>query len=299
MKILVTGGSGFIGSHIAEKLSKKGHDITIIDNKKTKWILEDKIKFIKGDIRDLEEIEEITKNVDYIFHEAALVSVVESIEKPSDTFGVNLIGTLNILDAALKNNVEKVIFASSCAIYGNTLNLPTPEGEIPNPRSPYAISKLSAEYLMKMFYEEYGLRTTSLRYFNVYGPRQDYSSPYSAVIPIFIKRALNDDPLIIHGDGLQTRDFIFIDDVVCANEIVMRNGDGEIFNVGSGESISINDLAEIIIEITNSNSKIIHDEPRKGEVRHSCSDISKFRKIGFSPQFTLKKGLTKLISSFK
>ena len=294
MKTLITGGAGFIGLHLAEKLSMEGYEVVILDNKKPKWKIPNRIKFIKGDVRDIELVKRVCKDVDYIFHKAAIISVVESIKRWKDVIDVNLIGTVNILESALKNDVEKVIFASSSAVYGDTQPLPQKEILPPNPKSPYGISKLSGEYFMKMFYEEYGLKTTSLRYFNVYGPRQDH-----AVIPVFIKRALSNQPLIIYGDGSQMRDFIFVEDVIRANELVMERGDGEVYNVGSGKAISIEDLAKKIIKLTQSKSRIVHVERREGDIRYSCADISKIKKLGFEPKVDLEKGLSITIEWFK
>jgi UDP-glucose 4-epimerase len=300
MNIVVTGGSGFIGQHIAEKLASEGNKITVIDKRKNKWpFLHKNIHLVEENIRNYKKINTHFKNVDYVFHQAALVSVPESIKKPNETIDDNIKGTVNILKASQENNVKKVIFASSCAIYGSNTKIPLEEKDEAFPLSPYAISKLTAEYFLKMYNEESKVKTTSLRYFNVYGPRQDYSSQYSAVIPIFINNALKNKDIIIYGDGDQTRDFIYVEDIVRANKLVMNKGDGKSFNVGFGEKISINDLAIKIIELTGSDSKIIHKKGREGEIKHSLADISKISKIGFKPKVGLEEGLGKLISFFK
>ena len=296
MKILITGGAGFIGSHIAERMMKKGHQVVVFDNlyQKSKWQMPNNIEFIQDDVRNIEALEMASKDVDYIFHQAALISGVESFEKPEETIEVNAGGTLNVLTVALKNNVKKVLFASSCAVYGDNL-APHKEDTALNPKSPYAISKMNAEISLMMYFKKHGLKTSSLRYFNVYGPRQDSDSAYAAVIPIFIKNALNDKPLIIYGDGLQTRDFISVHDVVSANELLMEKGDGKIFNIASGIETNLNDLAEMIINLTGSNSTIIHEKVRDKDIYKSKANISKIKDNGFEPKINLEQGLKALI----
>jgi len=299
-RILVTGGSGFIGQHIAEMFASEEHEVIVIDKRKNTWpFLYNNILLVKEDIRNYDQIKNYFEDVDYIFHEAALVSVPDGMKKPNLTIDNNINGTVNILKAAVEKNVKKIIFASSCAIYGMNDKIPLNENGKAYPLSPYAISKLSAEYFLKMYNDEFGIRTTSLRYFNVYGPRQDYSSQYSAVMPIFVNNALQDKDLIVYGDGSQTRDFVYIDDVVKANKMVMNHGDGEIFNVGFGEKASISELAKEIIELTNSDSKVIYKQARYGEVKHSLADNTKIYQIGFKPETDLKEGLKKLITFFQ
>lgn len=310
MKCLVTGGAGFIGSHIVRYLIDSGFEVVCLDNFDPTYAIEtkkaniapflgsDNFEFIEGDILDMELMKNITEDVDYIFHEAALVSVVESMNDPQRTIEINTIGSVNILDAARRNDVKKVVFASSAAVYGDSPDPMKKEDMVPYPKSPYAISKLDCEYAARIYYEEYGLKTTSLRYFNVYGPGQDVTSPYAAVMPIFIKKALINEDIVIYGDGHQTRDFIFVKDVVRANELVMSKGNGMIFNVASGVVISINELANKIIKLTGSDSSIIHREPRKGDIKHSHADISKLRNIGFKTGFDLEKGLEETIEWF-
>lgn len=311
MKYLVTGGAGFIGSHIIQHLLCCGHEVVCLDNfdplydiaiKKANiapFIKHTNFELVDGDIRNKELLKKLAIDIDYILHEAALVSVIESMRNPVKTIEVNTIGTLNVLTAALAGNVKKTIIASSSAVYGDSPVLPKKENIVPAPKSPYVISKLDCEYAAKIFYEEYGLKTTSLRYFNVYGPRQDPTSPYAAVIPIFIRKSLRNENIPIYGDGLQTRDFIFVKDVVHANELVISKGDGRVFNVASGKAISVNELAELIIKQTNSNSKIIYKEPRAGDIKHSVADITGIKKIGFKPRFGLKDGLKDTIEWFK
>jgi UDP-glucose 4-epimerase len=310
MKCLVTGGAGFIGSHIVQHLLDSDQEVVCLDNFDPTYSIETKkanianffanenFEFVKGDILDRELVKKITVDIDYIFHEAALVSVVESMNDPQKTIEINTIGTLNILEAGRMNNIRKIVLASSAAVYGDSPILRKKEDLIPIPKSPYAISKLDCEYASRIYYEEYGLKTTSLRYFNVYGPRQDVTSPYAAVMPIFIKKALRNEDLIIYGDGLQTRDFIFVKDVAHANEWVMSKGDGMTFNVASGSATSIKELADKIIELTGSNSNIMHKEPRKGDIKHSLADISKIKNIGFKTGFDIEKGLGETVEWF-
>ena len=279
MKVLVTGGAGFIGSHIAEYFAETGHSVRILDNLTTGFSRNipqhRNVEFIQGDICDPSSIEKAISGMDYVFNEAALVSVPLSCEKPVEAFRINTLGTLNVLQACVREGIEKFVTASSAAVYGNNPILPKSEGMYPEPASPYAISKLDGEYLARMFYEEHGLRTTCLRYFNVYGPRQDPKSPYAAVIPIFLERAKAGKDLVIYGDGLQSRDFVHVKDVVRANVAALEHGDGQVFNVAMGKSVTVLELAEKIIELTGSSSKIIHAGSRAGDVKDSRADVSK------------------------
>lgn len=311
MKCLVTGGAGFIGSHIIHHLFGKGHEIVCLDNFDPTYDIRTKKKniapffnnphfeLVEGDVRDPELVKNTVMDIDYIFHEAALVSVVESMKDPVKTIQINTIGTLNVLEAAAFANVKKVVLASSAAVYGNSPELPKKETMIPVPRSIYAISKLDCEYAARIYYEEHGLKTTSLRYFNVFGPRQDPTSPYAAAIPIFIKRALKNEKILIYGDGMQTRDFVFVSDVVQANELAMSKGEGKIFNVANGTATSINEIAEQIIKQTDSRSLISYEKERIGDIKHSIADISEIRKIGFKPEFSMNEGIGKTIEWYR
>ncbi|ALM75212.1 SDR family oxidoreductase [Thermococcus barophilus] len=298
--IVVTGGAGFIGSHIAEELTKD-NDVIVIDNLYSGKVenVPENVKFIQADIRDYESIAEIISQADYVFHEAALVSVVESVEKPILTEEINVLGTLNILKA-LSEGHGKLIFASSAAVYGDNQKLPLKEDEKPKPLSPYGVTKVSGEYYCRVFYELYGVPTVTLRYFNVFGERQGYNQ-YAGVISIFINRALKNEPLIIFGDGKQTRDFIYVKDVVKANILVAEKekANGEVFNVARGERTTILELAMKIIDATNSSSSIIFDKPRPGDIKHSQADISKIKKLGFKPDYSLKEGLLRMIEWYR
>ena len=227
-------------------------------------------------------------------HEAALVSVPLSCEKPVEAFQINTLGTLNVLQSCVKAEVDKFVMASSAAIYGNNPVLPKREDMYPEPTSPYAISKLDGEHLARMFYENHGLRTTCLRYFNVYGPRQDPKSPYAAVIPIFLERAKLGKDLLIYGDGLQSRDFVHIKDVVKANFAALEHGDGQVFNVAMGKSVTVLELAKQIIKLTGSTSKIVHATLRAGDVRDSKADVSKIANW-WTGEIELQEGLKSLI----
>ena len=298
--IVVTGGAGFIGSHIAEELSED-NDVIVIDNLYAGKIenVPPNVRFIQADIRDYKSIAELISQADYVFHEAALVSVVESVERPLLTEEINVLGTLNILKA-LSDGQGKLIFASSAAVYGDNQKLPLKESEKPKPLSPYGITKLSAEYYCKVFYELYGVPTVSLRYFNVFGERQGYNQ-YAGVISIFINRALKGEPLIIYGDGKQTRDFIYVKDVVKANILAAESSraNGKVFNVARGERTTIVELALKIIDATNSPSSIIFDKPRPGDIKHSQADISEIRKLGFKPGYSLEDGLLRTIEWYR
>jgi UDP-glucose 4-epimerase len=307
MKCLVTGGAGFIGSHLIRHLLERGILVVCLDNFDLTYDINTKkgniapflennnFELVEGDVGDRELLKDIITDIDYIFHEAALVSVVESMKNPVKTIKINTIGTFNILEAAISGNVKKVILASSAAVYGDSPVLPKNESMVPVPKSPYAISKLDCEYAARIYYQEYGLKSTSLRYFNVYGPRQDPTSPYAAAIPIFIKKALKNENIHIFGDGMQTRDFVFVNDVVQANELVMAKGDGKTFNVANGSATSINEIAEQIIKQTDSRSSILHTKGRSGDIKHSVADISEISKIGFKPRYNIEEGLKNTI----
>lgn len=297
---LITGGAGFIGSHIAEYLSKEGNEVTVLDSLRTgfeKNLDGLNVNFVKGDIRDEKLVEELVKNTDGVFHLAALVSVPESLLKIKECIDINAIGTINILEASKNNTNCKVVLSTSAANYGNNPVLPKVETMFPEPMTPYAITKLDGEYYLKMYFDQYNLQTASLRYFNVFGPRQDPKSAYAAAVPIFINKALKNEPLTIYGDGLQTRDFIYVKDVVRANILTSQKGN-ETYNVALGHSTSILELAEKILEITNSKSKIQFLEERSGDIKHSKADTSKFSQLGFKPQYSIDQALNETIEFY-
>jgi len=283
--ILITGGEGFIGSNLARFLSKN-NNIKIFDIKAGK------------DIKNLELLKKELEGIDLVFHFAGLISVEDSIRKPLEYIENNAVGSYNVLKAALDADVKKVIFASSAAVYGDNPENPKKEFMYLIPKTSYSILKLTIEKIMETFRDD-GLNTISLRFFNVYGPGQKLNSSYSAVIPIFINKALKNESLVIFGDGNQTRDFIYIRDVINACTLAAEKGSGE-FNIGSGVETSINNLANIIIELTNSKAKVLHEKPREGDIIHSLADISRANKIlGFKPSYNIRTGLKETIDWFK
>jgi UDP-glucose 4-epimerase len=296
-RVVVTGGAGFIGSNLVAELTKD-NEVIVIDDfstgdlKNIKDLVDNKkIDFIKGSITDLALLQKTCKNVDYVFHEAAIASVTQSIKDPLAINNVNINGTLNVLVAARDNYVKKVVFASSCAIYGNPLKRPIKESAIPDPLTPYALSKLVGEYYCQVFNKIYNLSTVSLRYFNVYGLHQDPAGDYAAVIPKFINQIFDSRPPPIYGDGKQTRDFIFVADVVRANILAVERDVTGVFNIASGRQTSINDLANGIIEIAEKNIKPVYHAPRPGDIKYSLADISKIKNHGYEPKITLEEGL--------
>ena len=301
MKIVITGGAGFIGSNLAEELAKK-HEVVIIDDLSTGSAenVEDlDLELVRGSITDPDLLEEYFRGVDYVFHQAALPSVQRSIEDPVLANEVNICGTLNVLVAARDADVKKVIYASSSSVYGDTPELPKREDMKPDPKSPYAVAKLAGEYYCRVFNEIYGLKTVALRYFNVYGPRQDPSSDYAAVIPKFVNRVMAGKAPIIYGDGEQTRDFTFVRDVVQANVLAMESDATGVFNVAAGQRISVNDLAGMIMEIIGNRVECVHEEPRAGDVRDSLGDISRAHAgFGYVPRYGMEEGLMETVGWF-
>lgn len=304
-KVAVTGGAGFIGSHLAELLSSRGYHVIIVDDLSTgnmgniePLLKSVNVEFLQGSILDLPLLQKVFQGVYYVFHEAALPGVPRSIDSPQYSHEANLTGTLNVLLSARDNHVNKVIYASSSSVYGDTRTLPKREDMLPNPLSPYAVTKLAGEYYCRVFHQVYGLPTVCLRYFNVYGPKQDPDSQYAAVIPWFIKRTYEGKSPIIFGDGEQTRDFTFVKDVVEANILAAQDNACGVFNISRGESITINQLAELIIELVGNKVESVHQEPRPGDIRHSLADVSKAKVFGYEPRYDLKVGLAETIRWF-
>lgn len=302
-KILITGGAGFIGSNLAEELAEK-NEVVIMDDLSTgrieniKPLEKDNVTFIKGSITDLDLLRQSFRDIEYVFHLAAIPGVPASIKDPVTSNDVNINGTLNVLVAARDSGVKKVVYASSCAVYGDAAVPPIAETAPPAPKSPYAVTKLAGEYYCGVFNEAYSLPAVSLRYFNVYGQRQDPNSEYAAVIPRFIAKALADEPPVIYGDGFQTRDFVFVKDVVKANILAAKSNETGIFNIGSGEAVTINELAGAIISLTGRNLEPVHSEERTGDIKHSQSSIEKARRIHYKPEYSLKEGLNETIDWF-
>jgi UDP-glucose 4-epimerase len=298
-KALVTGGAGFIGSHLVEALSKAGCEVAVLDNlsggnlSNLESVKAD-ILFYKKDIRQLEALIEAARGCDVIFHLAAVVAVQQTIEDPINSTMINDIGTLNVLEAARKMNVRRVVLASSCAVYGDDPRLPKEESMTPMPSSPYAVHKLAAEHYFRVYCELFGLNTTSLRFFNVFGPRQDPSSPYSGVISIFMSKAASQQAPVIYGDGDQTRDFVYVKDVVKAL-LLAAETDGsasDVFNIGRGSRVTIKRLWELIASLSGIQVEPIYQKPRAGDILHSVGNIDKVRSLlKFENDFSLEQGL--------
>lgn len=302
MKILVTGGAGFIGSHIVEHYQGKAAEIRVLDNFRTGHAhnldgLE--CTFIEGSITDPEVVRTAVDGVDLVFHLAALVSVPESMEHPADCVDINVTGLLNVLEAASASGVRKLVFASSAAVYGDNPEVPKRETMLPEPRSPYAITKLDGEYYLDLFQREGRLETTAIRFFNVFGPRQDPKGAYAAAVPIFIEKAIKDETITIFGDGGQTRDFIYVKDIVGALVFAAETeGVSGVYNAGYGGQMTIADLAGGIIEAVGSSSEIVHAAERPGDVRHSRADVGQLREAGWNPGSSLRDGLRETIAWF-
>lgn len=306
-KYLVTGGAGFIGSNIAEELVKRGAEVRVIDNfltgkRENITSFLDKIEFIEGDIRDLKTCSRALDGMDFILHQAALPSVPRSVEDPLLTNEINIKGTLNLLLASQESQAKKFVFASSSSVYGDDPRLPKKEDMEEAPLSPYAITKIVGEMYCRIFSQIYGLSTICLRYFNIFGPRQDPSSQYAAVIPNFIDKMLKGERPVIFGDGEQSRDFTYISNVVEANILAAKAKDvsGAILNVACSERTTVNSMAEKINEILRKNIKPSYNKPRPGDVKHSFADISKAEKmLKYSPRVSFKEGLEKTIQWYQ
>ncbi|MBI1933359.1 MAG: NAD-dependent epimerase/dehydratase family protein [Ignavibacteriales bacterium] len=305
MKVVVTGGAGFIGSHIVEYWSNQNADVQVLDNLRSGFEKNlqgfKNVTFQKGSITDKNFVNKVLEKAKYVFHLAALISVPESLEKPDECLDINVKGLLNVLDAAKNHGIEKVVHSSSAAIYGDDPRLPKDISMKPKPQTPYGITKLDGEYYLQMYFEQYGLPTTSLRYFNVFGPRQDPKSQYAAAIPIFVYKALKNEPITIFGDGEQTRDFVYVKDVVAANVLAAtsKNVTG-VFNVANENAITINDLAKLIIKTTNSKSEIIYLPTRPGDIKHSLASIKETREnLKFNPSHNLTSSLETTIKYFE
>ena len=298
MRVLITGGSGFIGSHLAEHFQGQA-EVRVLDNLRTGFRsnLEGlDVEFIAGSICDRDLVREAVQDVDHVFHLAALVSVPESMEKPSECVDINVNGLLNVLEEAAAAGVRKLCFASSAAIYGDNPSVPKLETMLPEPKSPYAITKLDGEYYCGMFQAEGRIQTACLRFFNVFGPRQDPNGPYAAAVPIFFQKALSGEPITIFGDGGATRDFIFVKDIVAALIFLAENESVTgVFNAGYGRQTSVKELAESILELTGSSSEIVYAPERAGDVRHSLASVEKLKSAGFYPAGNLEAGLKAMV----
>lgn len=294
-RILITGGAGFVGSHLAHRLSGAA-DVTVIDdlsNGRREHVPES-ATFVRADLQTLEDLEAHVATADVVFHEAALPAVERSVELPRATHRINTDVALDILEYARKHET-RVVMASSAAIYGVPDRLPIAETDTTEPMSPYGIDKLTVDHYTRRYHDLYGLDTVALRYFNIYGPRQETSS-YAGVVSIFLEQARQHADITINGDGTQTRDFVYIDDIVQANiEAATTDAVGEAYNIGTNTEVSVRDLAEAVQAVTNTGSEIIHTDPRPADIDQSVADISKAReKLGYEPTVDLEEGLTQM-----
>lgn len=305
-KFLVTGGAGFIGSHIVEYLVAQGKDVVVIDDLSTGSIRNldnffHKITFYEGSILDRVLLEKAMEGVECVFHQAAIPSVPKSIKNPIETHTVNTTGTIAVFDVAKNAHVKRVVYASSSSVYGDSPTLPKIETMGYNPLSPYAVQKMTGEYYGKLYYKIFGLETVGLRYFNVFGPRQNPDSEYAAVIPKFIKKIKSDTPVTIYGDGETTRDFTYIDNVVHANmqASIAERAPGEVFNIALGSRISLNELVRAINTLFGKNINPIYEDFRGGDIKHSLADISKAQNIlKYDPMVSFSEGLQKTADTF-
>lgn len=305
MKIVITGGAGFIGSHLVEYWVNQNAQVIILDNLRTGYIENIpkhlNLEFIEQSITNKKRVFEVMEKVDYVFNLAAMVSVPESVDNPVECNEINVLGLINLLEASRKFNIKKIVHSSSAAVYGDNPELPKKTSMKPEPKTPYGITKLDGEYYCQFYHQSFGVNAVSLRYFNVFGPRQDPKSQYAAAIPIFISKAIKNEAITIFGDGKQTRDFIFIKDIVQANILAAENKNiFGVYNVANGKSISILELAELIIKETKSESKIIFKPERSGDIKHSLADIESTKKeLDFSPNVELIEGIRKTVEFFK
>ena len=305
-RYLVTGGAGFIGSHIVRRLVGEGELVRVVDNLSTGQLARlddvyDSIEFVKGDLADEKVSDEVVSGVDYVLHQAAVPSVQRSVRDPIGTNRSNVTATLNILESCRKAGVRRLVYAASSSAYGDTEVLPKVEEMSPNPLSPYALQKLVGERYCKLYNDLYGLETVSLRYFNVFGPDQDPHSEYSAVIPKFIAKLLAKESLTIYGDGEQSRDFTYVENVVEANLLALRaaTAPGNICNIGCGERITLNQLVRLLEEIVGVKANVNNVGSKAGDVRHSLADVTLAQRLlGYEPKVMVEEGLRRTVQAF-
>lgn len=297
MKVLITGGNGFIGKNLTNELLKKNYKVRVFDNKRENK-LPKQVEFIQGDLRNKEEVNKATKDIDYVFHKAA-VAINRSLEFPEESLDINLKGSFNVFESCLKNKVKKVIFSSSASVYGNPEKLPVKEDDKTNPVTPYCVSKLASEYLLK-FFSERGLNYVILRYFNVYGKGQNIDAFYTSVVNNFIKKVLKGESPEIHGKGNQSMDLINVRDVVKADIMSMESKvKNEIFNVGSGKQTTVKELAELILKILDKKSEVKYID-REVIASRRQADISKIRKmLGWEPEVKLEDGIREIVEGYR
>ena len=304
---LVTGGAGFVGSHLVEELLRRGEQVRVLDNFSTSkreniGTFLDHVELIEGDIRSYHTVREAVGGMDIIFHQGALPSVPRSVKDPLTTNDINVAGTLNVLDASRDAGVKRVVFASSSSVYGANPEIPKREEMLPMPISPYAVSKLTGEKYCEVFSQIYGLETVALRYFNVFGPRQDPQSSYAAFIPRFIVGIAEAKELIINGDGNQSRDFTFVSNVVDANfrAAYAEDVSGQVFNIACGSSLTVNEVVDIVRKALGTEGHVKHGPPAPGDVPHSLADITRAReKLGYEPLVPAEEGLRRAVQWFR
>jgi nucleoside-diphosphate-sugar epimerase len=306
MRFLVTGGAGFIGSNLAIKLVELGHEVRVLDNfssgrRDNLSSIADRTEVIEGDIRDFWTVMSCMEGIDYVLHQAALPSVPRSVNNPLTSNAVNIDGTLNVLECARRAGVRKMVAASSSSVYGESEELPKHEKMRPSPLSPYAITKLTNEYYLKVYWELYQFPTVALRYFNIFGPRQDPNSEYAAVIPRFITALLKDQSPTVFGDGEQSRDFTYIDNCVQANILAATKDDivGTCYNVACGGQFTLNQLLDELRRIIGASTPARYVDPRPGDIRHSFAAIDKLISCGYTPTVTFAEGLKKTVDYFR
>jgi nucleoside-diphosphate-sugar epimerase len=306
-KYLVTGGAGFIGSHIVKRLVDHGSRVRVVDNLSTGQArrldtVRTSIQFVEGDLAEEAIAREVVDGVDFVLHQAAVPSVQRSVADPVATNRANVTATVNLLEACRKAQVRRIVFAASSSAYGDTEVLPKHEDMPPNPLSPYALQKVVGERYCKLYHDLYGLETVSLRYFNVFGPQQDPHSEYSAVIPKFITRLLANQTITIHGDGEQSRDFTFIDNVVEANLLALKgpNAAGKMYNIGCGERVTLNRLVVLLEQQLSVKAQVNFGPPKAGDVRHSLADIERAKAmLHYHPRITVEEGLRRTVAAYK
>jgi len=301
-KAVVTGGAGFIGSHLVDALVERDWQVVILDDLSTgskenigRPLRKGKTELVTGSVTALSLLRRLFRGAEYVFHLAAVPGVPASIARPRRSHEVNATGTLNVLLAARDNGVKKVVYASSSAVYGDNPRLPHKEDLLPEPRSPYAVAKLAGEHYCRVFQQVYGLPTVCLRYFNVYGPRQDPASDYAAAIPHFLSSLNRGEPPVIYGDGTQSRDFVLVKDVVAATIQAAESDAGGVYNIGRGESATINQLVALLLRLTGNSFTAAHEPPRAGDIRHSLADITAAASFGYRPAYSLEAGLKYLL----
>ena len=303
-RYLVTGGAGFIGSHLVRRLVVNGAEVRVVDNLSTGDLsrlkdLSASIEFIEGDLSDDRVSEAAVNGVDFVFHQAAVPSVQRSVHDPIATNRANVTATLNLLESCRRAKIRRFVFAASSSAYGDTEVLPKIETMFPNPLSPYALQKWAGERYCKLYFDLYGLQTVSLRYFNVFGPQQDPHSEYSAVIPKFISALFSRQPITVYGDGEQSRDFTYVENVVDANMAALHahGAPGHVFNIGSGERISLNRLIKVLEDMLGTIATVRYTESRPSDVRHSLADITLARQIlGYNPTVLIEEGLRRTVA---